>query len=90
MAITPDGDQIVYGVTEEGENGLYVRPVDQLEGRVLLLERAGAPFLSPDGAWVGFNDFRERNLKKISILGGPAVTLCELPPPGFDAQSFPR
>ncbi len=33
------------------------------------------PFLSPDGAWVGFFE-GNGTLKKVAITGGPALTLC--------------
>jgi hypothetical protein len=34
------------------------------------------PFFSPDGLWVGFYD--GRNLNKISVEGGPVVTLANV------------
>ncbi len=37
-------------------------------------EQAVHPFFSPDGAWVGF--FADNSLKKVALVGGPAVTLC--------------
>jgi Tol biopolymer transport system component len=37
-------------------------------------EGATAPFFSPDGQWIGF--FAAGELKKISVQGGAAVTLC--------------
>ena len=36
------------------------------------------PFISPDSAWVGFNDQRDNTLKRVSILGGPPVTICSV------------
>ncbi len=74
LAMTPDGRVVVY----LSEGSLYVRRVDRLVGSQLAgTEGATAPFLSPDGAWVGFRS--GGTLKKVSILGGPTVTLCELP-----------
>ena len=75
VAISPDGARIVYQT--DGEE-LYVRAVDQFEG--VPLRGAGAasnPFLSPDGAWVGFTT--GSTLMKVPTLGGPAVTICEVP-----------
>ena len=40
---------------------------------------ASAPFFSPDGEWVGFFDMQDMALKKVSIRGGPPLTLCEAP-----------
>ena len=36
---------------------------------------AYAPFFSPDNRWIGF--FENTDLKKVSIAGGPAITLCQ-------------
>jgi serine/threonine-protein kinase len=37
------------------------------------------PFFSPDGKWIGYFSFGDRQLKKISINGGAPVTLCAVP-----------
>jgi hypothetical protein len=36
------------------------------------------PFISPDSEWIGYFDgFNSQNgLKKVSIRGGPAITVC--------------
>jgi serine/threonine-protein kinase len=53
---------------------LWVRPVDQLEGRSLDgTEEASTPFFSPDGEWLGF--FTTTALKKIKVSGGGPITL---------------
>ena len=40
-------------------------------------ENAHGPFFSPEGEWIGF--FAEGKLKKFSVEGGAAVTLCDAP-----------
>jgi hypothetical protein len=40
-------------------------------------ENAAAPFFSPEGQWIGF--FADGKMKKISVQGGAAVTLCDAP-----------
>src|SRR5207245_7857752 len=40
-------------------------------------ENARDPFFSPDGQWIGF--FAGGKLEKISVQGGAAVTLCDVP-----------
>ena len=84
VAITPDGTRIVYAVSGNGQRELVVRPLDQLEATPITKGRdRGARiiprgvFLSPDGNWVGY--FQSRRLQKVSILGGPPVTICPLP-----------
>jgi len=72
IAITPDGSRVVY----RGNNELLVRALNQLEPTVL--SGLGAPhgvFISPDGQWVGFFDGTS-TIKKVSITGGPPVTVC--------------
>ncbi|MFQ5930120.1 MAG: hypothetical protein ACE5MK_10490, partial [Acidobacteriota bacterium] len=53
------------------------RAMDQLEARPIRGTQGGArsPFFSPDGQWVGFK--AEGQLKKVSLSGGPPVTLCD-------------
>ena len=72
VALSPDGHQIVY---VGPERQLYVRDLDRLDA-VLLRGAEGAinPFFSPDGQWVGFRA-NDNQLKKVSIHGGPPVTL---------------
>ena len=78
VAISPDGTRIVYGSTV-GEAGsqLYLRQVGELDATPLRGGEGGyAPFFSPNGLWVGF-EFGQQTLKKVSVLGGPAVTIAE-------------
>ena len=80
LAITPDGTRIVYVVTLNDQRHLVVRAMDQLEVTPLsgLGNAPRGPFISPDGNWVGYFDGTPA-LQKVSILGGPPVTICELP-----------
>jgi serine/threonine-protein kinase len=73
VAISSDGTQLVY----RGQNGqLLVRPFDQLDARPLAgITGARSPFVSPDGRWIGFFSI-SGELKKVSITGGPPITLC--------------
>ena len=68
LAITPDGSRVVY----VGNNGreLFVRPLGALEPVSLFTGAPRAPFVSPDGQWVGFTDGTSV-LKKVAITGGP-------------------
>jgi eukaryotic-like serine/threonine-protein kinase len=81
VAISSDGTRIVYVAGDDGPDfaqHMYVRALDQLEARRLEgLENPRTPFLSPDGKWVGF--FGEPNvLKKVTLNGGPAVTISKI------------
>ena len=58
---------------------LFLRPMDQQEATSIAgTEGASGPFFSPDGEWVAF--FARDKLLKISLLGGPPVTICDVPP----------
>ena len=72
----PTGRTIVY----VGNNGtqLFVRALDALEPVAIASGRAlRAPFVSPDGQWVGFID-GVVTLRKVAITGGPPITLASL------------
>jgi Tol biopolymer transport system component len=76
IAISPDGTRLAY-VAAGLEGPLFVRAFDQLEAEPLRgITAARNPFFSPDGRWVGF--FERNELKKVSVTGGPPVTLCEI------------
>ena len=74
IAISPDGTHVVY---RGGNNGqLFVRALDQLEVQPLAgVTDARDPFISHDGHWVGFFTLNSE-MKKVSISGGPPITLC--------------
>ena len=75
---TPNGRHIVYVVAGE-EMKVWVRDLGLDEPRELDgTEGARAVFWSPDSQFIGF--FTIEGLKKIPVQGGPAITLCALPP----------
>jgi serine/threonine-protein kinase len=75
LALTPDGTRLVY-VGGDGA-ALFVRSLDQLDATPLTgFNAAFGPFVSPDGQWIGvFDGASAPALKKVSIAGGPVVTL---------------
>ena len=87
LVISRDGNQIVYagGTTERNLNLLAI---SQINGSPLRGSEGGvAPFLSPDGEWVGFRDRASGAvLQKVSMFGGPPVLLCESPNRIFGAS----
>ena len=81
LTITPDGTHIVYKGTGTTGAQLFVRALDQLEPTPLVgLGLSRAPFVSPDGQWIGFVETGTSPvmLKKVAITGGPALPLCPL------------
>ena len=77
LAVSPDGTHLVY-VSRSGQ--LMVRALSQLDAVPLgSAVDARNPFFSPDGQWVGVftgGVLGVGELKKVSIAGGPAVSLC--------------
>ncbi|MCH7871222.1 MAG: PD40 domain-containing protein [Planctomycetes bacterium] len=75
-AISPDGALLVYVATTETERQLYLRYMHQRDA-VAMANTSGArsPSFSPDGRWIAFA--QQGKLKKISVLGGPAQTICD-------------
>jgi serine/threonine-protein kinase len=71
---SPDGTRLVY----VSQRRLFTRRLDQTKAAELPgTEGAFAPFFSPDGQWIAF--FTQGKLKKISVEGGAAITLCDAP-----------
>ena len=81
VAISPNGRHIVY-VSGGEERKLWVRDLDREQPRELQGTEGGrGPFWSPDSQFIGFATARE--LKKISVQGGPTTALCPLPDANF-------
>jgi serine/threonine-protein kinase len=84
VAITPDGNRVIYGTGPSLDTlELFVRGLDQLEATPLKgLRYPVAPFPSPDSQWIGyFEGGTNGTMKKVSITGGPPVTICAAPRP---------
>ena len=92
LALSPDGENLVFVTGLNANNSeMWVRPLGQLEGTQLRGIKGQEPFISPDGKWIGF--FADGELKKVSITGGPAITLGKIPggnAPGGRSALQPR
>jgi Tol biopolymer transport system component len=78
--ISPDGTKFAFVAVSDSDKKarLYVRQRDNLEATPLAgTENAHDPFFSPDGESIAF--FSDAKLKRISVLGGAVVTLCDAP-----------
>ena len=81
LALSPDGQTLVYVAVTDGVQQLYERRIDQFEAAPIRgTEGARHPFFSPEGEWVAF--FAAGMLKKVPLAGGPPVSLCETPAEG--------
>jgi hypothetical protein len=64
--------------TDERGDQMWVHPLDSVQAQPMGgTEGAAYPFWSPDSRYIGF--FVGGKLKKISVAGGPAQTLCDAP-----------
>jgi eukaryotic-like serine/threonine-protein kinase len=77
VALSPDGQRLVYAGRSGGKVQLYLRGLDRFDSQPIPgTNDAGDPFFSPDGRWVGF--FAEGKLKKVSLAGGAPVALTDV------------
>jgi eukaryotic-like serine/threonine-protein kinase len=80
LAISPDGTKVVY----LANRALYLRTLTSLEAKPISIsgiEAAGNPVFSPDSESIVFYSPRDQKLRKVSVTGGAAVTLCDAVPP---------
>jgi eukaryotic-like serine/threonine-protein kinase len=78
LIISPDGTQLVY----EANRQLYQRSMAETDARAIPGTQAtqsniATPLLSPDGRYVVYWSVGDTTLKKVTLTGGPAVTICQ-------------
>ena len=79
LAISPSGSHIVYATDDQ----LYLRAMDRTQAVPVAGTEAvqpASPFFSADGEWIGFYSGRDRELKKIAIGGGVAISIARADP----------
>src|SRR3989440_1614648 len=73
FALSPDGQQIVFVASGDGQSRLWLRPLDKVTAQPLAgTEGAGFPFWSPDSRSIGF--FSGTQMKRIDLAGGSPQT----------------
>ena len=79
VAISPNGSHIAYVAGQPGQRALWIQDLDQEEPRQIVApgEATASPFWSPDSEFIAFHSRNE--LKKVSVRGGPALLVCQLP-----------
>jgi serine/threonine-protein kinase len=77
LVLSADGTRLVYVAGNDAQ--VMVRAIDQLDAVPLRgISGVRHPFLSPDGRWVGFFSGTDGEIRKVSIAGGPPLTLCPI------------
>ena len=78
FAISPDGRQLVFVASAEGQQRLWLRPLDQITAQPLVgTEGAKYPFWSPDSRSIGF--FADAKLKRMDVSAGAPQVLAGAP-----------
>jgi serine/threonine-protein kinase len=89
LSITRDGTRIIYkGGARIDRTQLFVQRLDELEPQPLTpTGLPKAPFVSPDGQWVGFFEPGASGaaFKKVPITGGPAIFVSRVDGPSRGA-----
>jgi eukaryotic-like serine/threonine-protein kinase len=77
FALSPDGRQLTYVATADGQSWLWVRPLASTKAQPLVVIEGGAtyPFWSPDSRSIGF--FSDSKLRRIEATGGPPQTVAD-------------
>jgi hypothetical protein len=88
LALSPDGRRLAYVARRDGRAELYLRELDAFEPKPMTgTEGAAYPFFSPDGQWVAF--FADGKLKRVSVLGGAPMPICDAPVVGHGGTWAP-
>jgi Tol biopolymer transport system component len=78
LALSPDGERLVYVARKGGQSQLYLRRLDAFDAVPIAgTEGARYPFFSPDGESVAF--FSQGKLKRVSMGGGSPSVVCDTP-----------
>jgi serine/threonine protein kinase/Tol biopolymer transport system component len=77
MAISNDGQRVVYVAQHDGRRRLFLREMKDSEASLVAgTENAMTPFFSPDGQRIGF--FADGYLKTVATAGGAPVVLANV------------
>jgi hypothetical protein len=79
-AVAPDGSAIIISLKAADGTSLFIRRLDT--NRLVRMEGTDngfSPFWSPDSQHIGF--FTDGKLKRMPVVGGSAIVLCDAPEP---------
>lgn len=77
LALSPDSRNLVYVANDR----LYLRPLSDFHARPVGgtegYQSVTDPVFSPDGRWLAFYARGDQTIKRISVAGGAALTICK-------------
>ena len=77
VELSPDGQRLLYSLTEGTTSSLYLRPLDQIDAiHIRGTEGGRNVFWSPDGEWVGFTV--ANRVMKVALAGGTPEIVCDM------------
>ena len=78
IAISPDGETVVFSAENDQGRQLYRRALAEFEATpVRGTEGAPSmPFFSPDGRWVAFGDGTSNEMRRVPLEGGDPFLVC--------------
>ena len=83
MAISPEGGRVAYITGTPGDltgpTRLLLQSLSDLQPQTLADGNVYSPFFSPDGESLGFYDSAAAELQRVSVRGGTAAPICDLP-----------
>jgi serine/threonine protein kinase len=77
LAVSPDGQQFVYSESK----GLFLRSIGELDAKLIAgttNEDIRMPVFLPDGKWICYYSDKDKQLKKIAVVGGAPQVLCDV------------
>jgi serine/threonine-protein kinase len=78
LALSPDGNRLVFAGEENAQPRLYVRALDSLAVQPVPGTEGGShPFFSPDGQWLGF--WAEGQIRRVRAAGGEPELVSPAP-----------
>jgi Tol biopolymer transport system component len=78
LAVSPDGRTVAFMANVDGSSGVWVRPLDAIDARLLPgTNGATTPFWSPDSKSVAFSSGDK--LRAFDLVHGTLVNICDIP-----------
>lgn len=79
IALSPNGNLLVYSGYIDGTRQLVAQPMDSLQPTLIPgTEDGDRPFFSPDGAWLAYTSTTPMKIMKMPVSGGAPTPLADI------------